>query len=284
MIEDQPLGICPATLVAEPLTASAEDIRAAAVAAVDAGFTHASVWLFHFDTLGGDGGRAAGYRAMEDLELRVSVVEAALQWATGDLDTARNEAAQFADAVTATGATRIGAVCLEPTLPDLNAARRNLAVMVDAAERVGASVSVEFLPWTGIPDLATAWALVEPLGPNATVLLDTWHWQRQPGGPALDVLASVPGERIGYVQLCDASATPEPDAYTECMNSRLLPGSGIVDFASLFWQLDAIGAAPVVAAETFNTSLVTHAGPAAAARQMWESCRDVLNGTPSPPR
>ena len=70
----------------------------------------------------------------------------------------------------------------------------------------------EFLPWTGIPDLATAWRIVESAArENAGILLDTWHWQRQPGGPAVDVLRGIPGDRIPVLQVCDCRPEPEGD-------------------------------------------------------------------------
>ncbi|HEX4244090.1 MAG TPA: sugar phosphate isomerase/epimerase, partial [Acidimicrobiales bacterium] len=138
-------------------------------------------------------------------------------------------------------------------------------------------VCVEYLPWCGISDLATAWELVEPLGPGAGILLDTWHWQRQPGGPNLELLAQIPGERIGFVQLCDAAAEPGDDAMSEAMADRLLPGDGVVDFTALLGQLDAIGARPFFATEVFNPELVRTHGPAEAARMMAAAARPFIS-------
>ena len=127
---------------------------------------------------------------------------------------------------------KIAAITMDPARPDLERARGNLALVVAAAAGVGAQVCVEFLPWSGIPDLATAWELVEPLGAGAGILLDTWHWVRQPGGPNPELLARIPGERIGYVQLCDAALDAGDDIMAEAMGQRLLPGDGEFDIAA----------------------------------------------------
>ena len=248
------VGICTATLLTDPMGAAPDEIRAAAQAAVDAGFTEASVWAFQLD-------------ALADSPLHVNCIEAATAWATGTPAETASEAKQLAATAERVGAERILAVTMDPTLPDMGAARENLAVVVNAAETVGAHVCVEFLPWSAIPDLATAWAFVEPLGPSAQLLIDTWHWQRQPGGPNLDLLARIPGERISFVQLCDAGPVPGGDLLTEAMSARLLPGDGVVDFAALFDCLHTIGADPFLATEVFNPGLVAHlgTGPAAAA-------------------
>ena len=257
------VGICTATLLTDPMGAGPDDIRAAARAAVDAGFTDASVWAFQL-------------HALEDSGLRVNCVEAATVWAAGTPAETAAEARQLAATAERLGAERILAVTMDATLPDMGAARDNLAVVVNAAETVGAHVCVEFLPWSAIPDLATAWAFVEPLGPNARLLIDTWHWQRQPGGPNLDLLARIPGERVSYVQLCDAGGEPGADVLAEAMSARLLPGDGVVDFAALFAALHAIGADPFIATEVFNPGLVAHLGSGPAAVAMREAGERVV--------
>lgn len=248
------IAICTATLLADPLSAGADEVRDADAAAAAAGFTEASVWAHQLD----------------HVALRVGVVEAAMTWANADAATAAAEATRLAGQVRATGAGKLVAVCLEPELTDRDAARRNLASLVEATD---AQVCVEFLPWSGIPDLATAWELVEPTG--AGILLDTWHWVRQPGGPDPDLLARIPGERIGYVQLCDAAAEPAGELYAEAMGARLLPGEGCVDFAAVRAVLDDIGARPYVATEIFNPALVEEQGPTGAAMAMLDAARAV---------
>lgn len=270
------VGICVATLVVDPMAAGEAEVRAASQAAVAAGFTEASVWAHHLDAVDGTG-------------LGIAVVEGVTAWANSDRSTAVAEAERFVAAAERHGASQLLAVCLEPALTDIEQARRNLDVLVAQARDIGAQVCVEFLPCTGIPDLATVWALVEPLGPAAGIVLDTWHWVRQPGGPAPDVLAGIPGDRIGYLQLSDVAAEASPDLMGEAMSARLLPGEGVVDFVDLLARLVAIDAAPFVATEVFNPALVADRGAIDAATAMRQAATRLLRpatadqqeGTPS---
>ncbi|HEX4218807.1 MAG TPA: sugar phosphate isomerase/epimerase [Acidimicrobiales bacterium] len=259
-----PLGICTATVMVDPLGAADADIRAAGRALVAAGVSEASVWTFHIP-------------ALADLDLHIEVVEAASAWADTSAAEAAAEAEQIAETAKAVGASKIAAITLEASLSDLDHSRDNLALLVAAASDVGAQVCVEFLPWSGIPDLATAWQLVEPLGAGAGILIDAWHWVRQPGGPNSELLARIPGERIGYVQLCDAAAQPSDDMMNEALAHRLLPGDGVVDFRALLGQLDAIGARPFVATEVFNPELVRTHGADEAARMMAAAARPLVD-------
>ncbi|MCU1375380.1 MAG: Xylose isomerase domain protein barrel [Actinomycetia bacterium] len=258
------LGMCTGTLLPDPMGETTdEQVQAAAAAARAAGFTQASVWAHQLEQVLTSG-------------LEVVAIEAAMAWATGTPEAAAAEARYFCSTAASVGATKICAVTMDATWPGIEPAREKLAVLVDGAREVGAQVCVEFLPWSVIPDLATAWALVEPLGPDAGILLDTWHWQRQPGGPDLPLLATIPGERIGYVQICDAAPEPVGDPLTEAMTDRWLPGDGAVDFDGLFEQLAAIGATPWLATEIFNPSLVKSLGAADTAKAMREAALSVL--------
>lgn len=265
------LGMCTATLLADPMTASDAEVRAAVEAAVSAGFGELSVWAHQVDGIGDLGALGA----------HAACVEAAMAWAGPDPAAAAAEARRLADLASRLQAGLILAVTMEPVLADIGAARANLAALVDAAAEAGAGVCVEFLPWSGVPGLAAAWELVGPLGAGAGVLVDAWHWQRQPGGPCPDLLASIPGERIGYVQLCDAAPEAAPDVPEEAMSGRLLPGQGVVDFPSLLGVLDAIGAHPFVATEVFNPALIRERGARESAVAMGDAARRVLAARPA---
>lgn len=255
--------MCTATLLTDPLNATEPQIRAAGEAAVAAGFSDASVWSFQLGALDG-------------VDLDVAVLEAAMAWAVGTPEAAEAEIEQFAELVKAHGATKVGACVLEPVLPDFDAAQRNLGTLAERLGALGAQVCVEFLPWTAIPDLATVWRLVEPLPTSAAILLDTWHWQRQPGGPDPALLATIPGDRIGYVQICDAAAEPHGEPFAECMANRLLPGDGVVDFAEVFGILSDTGADPYLATEIFNPAMVAERGPLKTAVAMRDAALAVL--------
>ena len=72
-------------------------------------------------------------------------------------------------------------------------------------ERAGPdlTVALEFMPYSGVPDLATAWQIVQGV-PNAGLIVDGWHWAR--AGQQVADLDDVPAERIVSVQLCDVRA------------------------------------------------------------------------------
>jgi sugar phosphate isomerase/epimerase len=259
------IGMCTATLLPDLTAASEADVRAAGAAAVTAGCRELSVWAHHIAMLD-----------LDALGARVAVVEAAATWATAEPDAAAAEADQLVAIAAEHGASVIMAITMEPVVPDIEGARWNLARLAGAAAEIGAQVCVEFLPWSGIANLQAAWELVEPVGPSAGIVLDTWHWQRQPGGPVLDLLRTIPGERIGYVQLCDAAPEAGADTLTEAMSDRRLPGEGVVDYSALVAVLDQIGAQPFIATEVFNPGMVAKLGPDAAAGAMVAAGRSVL--------
>jgi sugar phosphate isomerase/epimerase len=266
------IGICLPTLLADPMVCSRDDFVAIAAAAATAGHRSVSVWPMHAAAIGWDDVVAI----LADHGLAVGAIEACTSWAGGDGDAVRAEADATIAAAERVGARVAGAVTLDATI-DAGRAAEGLAALCRHLGEAHIAVAVEFLPWTGIPSLAVVWDLVQAAGePNAGILLDTWHWQRQPGGPNLAQLRRIPGDRIPYVQVCD-SARPSiapasgDDLLAEAMSARQLPGEGIVDFDALGAALDAIGARPFVASEIFNTELVS-LGPAGAARRMHAAC------------
>ena len=259
------LGICPATLLTDPMTAGPGDINVAIAAAVDAEFSEASVWSFQLDAFAGSG-------------LQIRVLEAATAWAGDDQSAADAEVEHIASMVQSTGATHVLTVTMEPQISDLQRAQENLTNLAERLESLGAEACIEFLGWSAIPDLATAWDLVAPLPVNVGLVLDTWHWQRQAGGPDISVLTDIPGERISYLQVCDAAAEGADDLLTEAMTRRLLPGEGCIDFIAVLSALDQIGARPFIATEIFNPALVQRLGAAGAAIAMRDAALSVLDG------
>jgi sugar phosphate isomerase/epimerase len=94
---------------------------------------------------------------------------------------------------------------------------------VRASER-GLRVLIEFLPGTGIPDLAFASRIVAEVGPTWTgVMLDTLHFARSGGVPS-QLTAGVL-ELIGGIQVSDTTESMLSGQYAP-MTGRLLPGQG----------------------------------------------------------
>ena len=117
--------------------------------------------------------------------------------------------AYLSEYASAVGSRELVAVTMEPSLPPMDDVVNRFRTLCQGASDAGLGVSVEFLPWTGIPDLATAWEIIQRADcDNSGIMVDTWHWFRQPGGPNPDLLRQIPSKMLRVVQLCDAPADP----------------------------------------------------------------------------
>lgn len=263
------LAVCLATLAEDPFALDGDSLPPLLEAAADAGFDGVSAWSFHAHALGP---RAACRFAEAGLD--VVALEALVTWGAGDEAAAVEEAAPVFDLASALGCRVVAAVCLDPVVDEV-AAAAGLAAVCRAARPHDIRLAVEFLPWTGIGDLATARRIVEAAGePEAGLCVDTWHLARTATPPA--ALADLAGGQVTYLQLADAAPDPGDSLEHEAMHGRLLPGEGTVDFAAVVAAVDATGATPVTAAEVFADE-VARQGPSAAARRMYAACRAVLD-------
>lgn len=267
------LGNCPSTLLEDIMAVDADSFRDYLDATAAAGFDSVSLYPFHL-MFAGDGAT----RAVKDSGLAVKAVEASIGWTGGPSDAVTAEVDGLIASGQELGAHIVGAACLG-AIDDRSAAVEGLASIAARAAEADMVISLEFLPWTGVPTLAAANELVVDTGePSATVLLDTFHWIRQPGGPDLELLRSLPGDRIAYVQLCEPSDSPDMPVdriEDEAMHRRRAPGAGAVDYASIWEALSHIGSDPFVAAEVFNDELLS-TGRHAMAKTVHDACRAVL--------
>ena len=132
-----------------------------------------------------------------------------------------------------------------------------------AGER-GLIIAMEFVPASGIPDIAAARRIAEATGEaNCTILLDTWHLARS-GGSVADVAALAPG-MIGAMQLCDRTEPPPGTPYVP-MTGRDLPGEGELPLAEIVAAARANNPALTVEVEVFSEELANLPIDAAAAR------------------
>jgi sugar phosphate isomerase/epimerase len=274
---EENLVLCNATLVGGAMEISGEQFKTIVDATADAGFTGASLWAFHHMAALADGvssDRIRGWHA--DRGISVPIVESLIGWEGGDAALIESQCGPIFDVATLYDAKAVAGVILASEI-NFDAAATGLAELAKMAGERGLDVCIEWLPWTGLPDLKSAWKLVEDAGAeNLGLVVDAWHWLRQPGGPDEVTLRSIPGERIYCVQLDDTNAVGTgDDPMMESMTNRLLPGEGDVDWPALLGILDEIGADPIWAPEVFNVGLLEE-GPARMARRIKDSTYKVL--------
>ncbi len=120
----------------------------------------------------------------------------------------------------------------------------------DRAADLGAQVQFEFMPFSAIADLATAWDIVDAADRgNGGIMFDTWHFFR--GHADFPTLERVPGERILAVQVSDAARAVQ-GSLGEDTYHRLLPGDGSFDLPRVLGILDRIGGLRWVGAEVLS--------------------------------
>lgn len=149
------------------------------------------------------------------------------------------------------------------------------AALAALAAGHGLTVDLEFMPWTQVPDLATARRIVETAGaPNGGVLIDALHLDRS--ASTLDDVRALPRERINYVQFCDGPADydrSDAGLIDVARRARLMPGEGGIDLAGL---ARAIPRDAVVSVEIPNHALAERLGPVERAALALRTTRTVI--------
>ena len=119
--------------------------------------------------------------------------------------------------------------------PDLSRFADRFAEYCELASRFGLTADLEFMPWTHVPDLNTAVAIVERISSSAAgILVDALHFDRSRG--RLEDLRRIPSQRLHYWQMCDGPA--ERPSTTEGLihaarEERMFPGEGGIDLVGL---------------------------------------------------
>ena len=152
--------------------------------------------------------------------------------------------------------------------------------LAELCKRAGKyTIGVEPMPYSGIPDVRTAWAIVKGSGAeNAALILDSWHWIRANQPFDLELLAGIPAEKIVSIQLNDVLAHPYAKVVLrdESMHERVLPGRGCGDTAAFVKMIRDKGVDPkVVGVEVINDEILA-TGVANAARVNFEATQEVL--------
>ncbi len=286
MLSPGDLVLCSGTLPRD--AAFRERVEAAAAS----GFSGISLWGRDYSRARHEGWSDADLRLLlDDHGLAVAELDPAWWWLPGaaeivvpsDVDTqdvfgyGEGELFAIADAV---GARSINAVDVFGGDWTLDAAAEALAGLCDRAADHGLLVHVEFLPWSRIADIGTAWEIVQAADrPNAGIAVDAWHFFRSNADEK--ALRAIPGDKILGVQLDDGPATAEPNLVHATLHDRRLPGAGEFDLSGLIAALRDVGARAPFGVEVFSDEL--HAlGAVEAARRAGDATRRVLAGGATP--
>jgi sugar phosphate isomerase/epimerase len=250
--------------------------RVAAAAA--AGFDGIGLLSDEYEAARASGLTDADLRAiLASHDMRVAEIEFLYDWAYDDEragPAAEIEARLWAMAeVFEPHHLNVGDIQMAEDLPPLERVAERFAVVCNRAADRGLLVGIEFLPWSGIPDAATAWEVARLSGcSNGGVLVDTWHHFR--GACDDGMLRAVPPDRIVAIQFDDAGPAEGP-MMEDTMLRRRLPGEGEFDLVGFVRLLDDHGVQAPISVEIL--SLAEHALPVVeAARRAADSTRAVL--------
>lgn len=136
----------------------------------------------------------------------------------------------------------------------------------------GLHCDLEFVPIWGLPDLETAWAIIQAVdAPNAGIMIDFWHYHR--GRPDDELLRSIPGQYISAVQLNDGTASLPAgrDPLDDTRHYRRVPGEGEFRIKEVMAILRATGGLNHVGPEIFSREF-----DGMDAEQIAERCRAAL--------
>jgi sugar phosphate isomerase/epimerase len=252
-------------------------LRERAAAAAAAGYSGFSLWIGEYRRLRDCGWRpteVAAVVAEAGVDLRE--IEVLQGWCDADsgprLAEEEQLAYELADATGARVVQTIGSV----SGADLDARGLDrLGRLCDRAALHGLVVALEFVPFTNVPDAATACEVVATVGrPNLGVTVDVWHHER--GAADLAAVATIPAERVVSLQLNDGPVVPvDADYKRDCMANRLPPGAGEFRIRELVTTLEAAGASPSVSVEVINHGQ-EHRSPAEVAAALFRATRKAL--------
>lgn len=140
-------------------------------------------------------------------------------------------------------------------------------------------VAARDMPYSGLPDVKKAWAVVKESGcENAKLILDSWHWLRANQPVDLSVLEGIPAEKIVSVQINDVYERPYAASILrdESMHDRLAPGTGCGNTAAFCRMLKEKGIEPKAMGVEVISDAILAKGVAAAAKFNFDNTVKVL--------
>ncbi|MEQ1596021.1 MAG: sugar phosphate isomerase/epimerase family protein [Casimicrobium sp.] len=176
---------------------------------------------------------------------------------------------------------------------DIDHIAADLRKVAMLATPLGIRVGYEALSWgRHVSDFELSWEIVQRADrANLGVCIDSFHLLANCGlnGTNFDALASIPGERIAFVQLSDflwkAVRTPEERIET-ARHLRVFPGEGVhsAELSRMIRMIDQSGYRGDWSFEVFNDDYVQMPGEAVAARArdaaMWVASQSTRRSLP----
>jgi sugar phosphate isomerase/epimerase len=151
----------------------------------------------------------------------------------------------------------------------------SFARFCDLAAPAGLTADLEFMPWTAVPDLAAASAIVEAAGrENGGVLVDALHYDRS--DTTLAQVAALSPARVNYVQFCDGAVPYDPSdegLIRVARGERLFPGEGGIDMIGL---ARAIPEGVTISVEVPHRQLATRIDPLGRATMAMAATQAIL--------
>jgi 4-hydroxyphenylpyruvate dioxygenase len=144
-----------------------------------------------------------------------------------------------------------------------------LAVLAEHAQAAGVIACYEALAWGRyVNSYRHAWRLVRAVdSPHLTLALDSFHTLSI--GDSLDEISTIPGDRIGFVQIADAPWM-QMDVLEWSRHYRCFPGQGDFDLAQFTARVIEAGYQGPLSLEIFNDGF-RGAPPAATAADGYRS-------------
>ncbi len=218
-------------------------------------------------------------RIIDDHDVAVAELEFLTNWWCDDDKGQRSRELEekFYAAADAFGARHmnVGSPGMRGTLPALELVAERFGMLCNRAARHNLLVAFEFLPWSDIPDAATAGRLIELADrKNGGILIDTWHYFRGAADPAQ--VRAIPADRFCLIQFDDADTEMIGDWMEDTTDNRRLPGEGSFDLTGFIQMLDQMGVDAPFSIEILSIEQRNHT-VTDAARAAYDSSRAVID-------
>jgi sugar phosphate isomerase/epimerase len=135
---------------------------------------------------------------------------------------------------------KIGASPFDKSPPDFALMTAEFAKLCEDVATVGATVAIEFMPFSPIRNVAEALKVSEGADqPNGGLMVDHWHVVR--GGTPYSEIARIPARYIKGVELDDAGAQVKATLFEDSSFNRQLCGEGVGDCPAFIDALQQAG-------------------------------------------